>query len=297
MFDYTRILVSILYRPYILHMPYMFCLYMAGWFCLLYLFCLPMPVWAAAWLQEKGALELTVSHRSSHLTIYEQNTGLAIPYGRREIELYSEYGLNRDITLTSKWITGRNGRGLPSEQDRGQFGELGIRVDADWAQTNLLPFGTQTVWQAFDSDKKIRRIHRAAFETGLNFNGQRSDDIGWRGLFAIADKIETHSVKPLHLYIEFMSEGVFWLNGDNNIKLISRMELGYSQWYLAYERVDGRLHSFHNYYEHLWLWEIGIPLISEHNLQLKWAHDRTRYGVPREDRFTIGFRFRFPPKK
>jgi len=277
MFDYIRILSGILY--------------------MLCMVCLPLPAKAAAWLQEKGAFELTISQRKSHFTTYDEYTGLAIPYDRREIELYSEYGLSRDITLTGKWITGRNGIGLPSEQDRVQFGELGIRVDAAWAQTNLLPFGTQTLWQAFDDNKKIKRTHRAAFETGLNFNGQRSDDIGWRGLFAIAEKIETDSQKPLHLYMELISEGIVWPNGDNNIKFISRAELGYRDWYIAYERVDGWVQGFYNYHEHLWLWEIGIPLMGEHHLQVKWAHDRTRYGVPREDRLTVGFRFRFPAKK
>lgn len=252
---------------------------------------LPMPAQSLVWLKKQDALEIAVSRRTSQATAYQQDE--QIFYGRREIEIYGEYGLREDITISAKYIAGRSGIGQPIEQTPVQFADLNLRFPTPWAQTKLLPYGTAALWQNLNQGQKPRRELVSSMQAGLGFNGNRDDDINMQFSIGLADKVENNSAYPIYLYTEISSKVSLWLQGDESLEFTSRIEIGHGAWYIAYERIDGRTRAFYNYNVHQWFWEIAIPFAPKNQLLVKWGYDRVHPTVPREDYLTIALRFRF----
>ncbi|MDD9798159.1 MAG: hypothetical protein OXT03_03515 [Alphaproteobacteria bacterium] len=258
--------------------------------CLFFII-LPVPAQSIVWLQRQNALEVSVSRRTSQATSYQQ--GQKIFYGRREIEIYSEYGLREDITISGKYIAGRSGIGKPIEQTPVQIADLNLRFPTPWAQTKFLPYGIEALWQNLNQNQKPRRELVSSMQAGLGFNGNRDDDINMQFLFGLADKVESSSTHPIYLYTEISSKVSLWPQGDQSVELTSRMEIGLGTWYIAYERVDGETRAYYNHHVHQWFWETAIPLARKNQLLVKWGYDRVHPTVPREEYLTIALRFRF----
>lgn len=250
-----------------------------------------MPASAAAWLQPKDSTEIHLTNSQSDAN--GEMNGTPIPYEREYKQIYAEYGLSAKRTLIGKYYTGTSGEGFTQDRNSSDGFELGLRQNLKWTSGNLTPFGAAKILKYFSPDKKIRRYKQSSYDIGLghySYNNEATTSLNLQ--IARADKIETRHKNPLSVQAEMISIYALSDNGNQQFRLISRMQFGYKNWHFGYERLDGRVWSKNPYYESLWFWEVGIP-IKQHQFQIKWGHDRTQANIPVETFVQINLEMSF----
>ncbi len=249
------------------------------------------PVFAAAWLQKENAVEMHLESATSKAN--GSLDSITIPYERKFKQIYVEYGLTDSTTLVGKYYRSILGSGFGSERDRTQGTEIGLRKNLEWKKGNLIPLGTSGLFRYLSPDNEISRDKRASYDIGFShYSYNKQDSAGVYLQISRADKIRTHHKNPLSLQTEFISLLSRTDDGNGEFKLTSRLQLGYRDWYIGYERLDGEIHRQTSYYQSLWLWEIGVPY-RHHLLRLKWGHDRTQKNIPRETFVKIALEINF----
>ncbi len=233
---------------------------------------------SAAWLQPQGQLEVHYEHVSSD---YNQNfQGVENHYSRETEQIYFEYGYRDRLTLVGKYLSGQSGAGLESEQDRTELYEILLRQKGGLKKGKLLPTGLAPLWKILSPDPPLRQ-----FQSSLDFGFGYSPSMAKAYAlvqYAASDKIATTHQHPLSVYTEIAVQYQHYENGFQATKAITRVELAYRHFHLAYERLDGRFWGIAPYNEHLWFGEVGVPINPNLKLIGKWGHERTLPSIPRE---------------
>ena len=249
----------------------------------------PVTPKAAAWLKPEGLLEIHYEHvRSSHNETFQ---GVHNDYKRETKQLYAEYGLSRKYTITYKNLTGMSGIGAQSEAAPFGLNEMTVRSALNLKNLKLLPLGIKPLWSLL-SPSPPTRISVASIDLGF---GEASNN----GSYLItqvtgSEKIETTHTHPISIFMEISINYQKYQNSDQGLKALSRLELGHRNYFLAYERLDGRFWGHSEFNEHFWFAELGIPLSKTIMLTVKRGHERTLPDVPRERANVLGLRLKIP---
>ncbi|MGC6476425.1 MAG: hypothetical protein ACON41_07280 [Parvibaculales bacterium] len=239
---------------------------------------------SAAWLQPQGQLEVHYEHVSSD---YNQNfQGVENHYTRETEQIYFEYGYRDTLTLVGKYLSGQSGAGLGSEQDRTEIFEVAVRQKGGLKKGKLLPTGLAPLWKIMSPDPPLRQFH-SSLDFGLGYSPSMEKAYTLIQ-YAVSDKIATTHQYPISVYTEIALNYQYYENGFQASKAITRVELAYRHFHVAYERLDGRFWGAYPYNEHLWFGEFGIPLNPQLKLIGKWGHERTLPGIPRETFIIFG---------
>lgn len=264
---------------------------MHRYFLILIFLSISQNAFASAWLQPQGVTEIHFEHTKSEANA--ELDGISIPYQRDSKQLYGEYGFNDELTLVGKYYQVTTGEGLARERSSSDGLEIAMRQKLNWKSGSFVPIGSSKLLRNLSPDGKITRTKKSSFDIGLGQYTYNSDTThSFNFQITRADKIETHHKNPISVQTEFLNIISIFDNNTQGTKLISRLQLGYRNWHIGYERLDGKIWSQNSYYESLWLWEVGIP-VKHHLLRVKWGHDRTRQNLPRENFVRISFEIRF----
>ncbi|MGC6511176.1 MAG: hypothetical protein ACON4J_00190 [Parvibaculales bacterium] len=242
---------------------------------------------AAAWLQPKGMLEVHYEHvNATHSEIFQ---GVENEFVRNADQLYVEYGWHAQHSLTFKHLIGSSGSGVEHEGEKFDLQEISLRSPLSAGKLRLLPPGIKPLWNIL-SPNPARRYGVASIDLGAGHNSNS-------GPYLIAqlngaEKVETSHQNPLSIFFEISLNYQRYENANQGLKAISRLELGYRNVFLAYERLDGRFWGQTEFTEHFWFAEVGIPLTQTIILTAKRGHEHTLPGLPREQSTAFGLRLK-----
>ncbi len=250
---------------------------------------MPTLIKAAAWLQPVNTLEVHYEEVTSEHSSFFQ--GVENKYIRDTKQIYGEYGWHKDLTITGKYLNGRSGTGLGAEETQVELYEITLRNPLSVKSMRLIPLGIKPLWKKL-SPEKIKVYSNASFDLGLG-HVPREDKFYFIGQLSGSDKIETTHKNPLTFFGEFSLNYQRDDNSNQGVKAISRLQLEYRNFHLAYERLDGRFWGETEFNEHFWFAELGVPLTKNVKIISKIGHERVLSERPRETSVAIGIQLKY----
>lgn len=243
---------------------------------------------AAAWLQPEDMIAVHYEYaRSAHSEVFQS---VKNDYTSITQQLYVEYGVNEELTMTVKHLEGSSGTGIQAEEHSFYLQEITLRQSIVADRLKLLPFGIKPLWKLF-SPNSPKRYGAASFDLGVGYNTTGGNKSSYLiAHLSGAEKIETSHKNPLSMFFELSMTYQHYENKDQGLKAVSRIELGYQRLFIAYERLDGRFKGQSEFYEHFWFTEIGVPLTQNIILTAKRGQERTLPGLPQERPTVFGLR-------
>ena len=249
---------------------------------------------ATAWLRKKGELNIYATQRESNVNV--GSSGIIIPYGRKEKDIYAEYGITDHYTITQKIIFGRSGSGLKAEKPENFIVDFGLRTHVNWAKIKIIPrFLYASFSNRWDPEKPPDFAKVASVGFGIEY--KRYDrNITTNGLkIILAQGEQIYNIGHYNFYIraEVIHEITFWNNLEKTYHANSNLVVGKRGWEIGYRRVDEiQWGNKDTKSRHTWKLELAVPFSNHQSGYIRWGYDRPVEHVAKERIIETGMVFK-----